>query len=951
MEREGSVDRSPARARRDVEELSIPGAVRVLQPSKNLTVELQYWSTTPTPSNSSSVSIPLGFGGHRDSLTLVHLPHKKRECLFTGPIIDNILQHVSHRDYLSLRLVSRHWWKAVSACRLPRIPAVFYSPTEILQQILNYLSPFDFNSARHTCKAWLIASLDKKLLDVMMKRGGWSKASQEDLLSVRARQDPFLSEEWLISKRLSTECMLSSAWKGHGINVDRLSISTSVDFSDLSTGYGTDGGTAVNFTVSGCGKFVLVTEGCVVYIYQLLDTKTCHPTFTPPLRHLHSLVCPRRVLAVSMDTSAQRFAIAALLEDRMGLVCDLKIVDERAAIPAANSYEPSAIPNVRHTGSKCKHCPPGKKCPVLLSEFADSRGYNVSPEQKIADNPWSDLTLRHNNSSVERLVTEAAWPDFAKNRPPASTAALPQLQSRVPQHFVAIENGARSTYRNLCSTEDPPRSVAICPQRRCVAFGCSAGIELHWVDALTGQDLNRWFPLAAPSDFLHFLPTRRGIDSHKKLRIVSSAAHPNERSSILNRFHPAAHTNPLYIAGGTSVKSVDCDHYRALPLSDGHHMLFTDPRTNILCVGTDAPLGGPNKLSRRIMLIDSDSLQKGIPPGVYSGGADLRWGVRIVATYGNKIVLYSIPSDIFQAAWVTALGTTEDVAIENDAWRDYYGAVQEHGRSLAMGNHNLFPIAIHGVQIGTLDGVVDFAISAGPSHGIWAFCGRKGEATVWDLGPMEGPMNSAMLLSDGAVVRGRDWDGDLHMGDAELPVLKGKLGSFDGAAVDGVVEFPNRSTNVVHSVSGVRYVWPGGRNTFVGDGGMVGLGSSGARGVDEDGDTDMPDADDDFGTPTPGSESGPSLTGANTPLVPDGPLTPTSCIPNLPLSPASPTPVHFGPHIPSLETNWDGDEPGADEWLMAYFSAGLNGNGAWAEGGEERLRVMGFEGLGVEVLG
>jgi hypothetical protein len=102
MEREGSVDRSPARARRDVEELSIPGAVRVLQPSKNLTVEPQYWSTTPTPSNSSSVSIPLGFGGHRDSLALVHLPHKKRECLFTGPIIDNILQHVSHRDYLSL---------------------------------------------------------------------------------------------------------------------------------------------------------------------------------------------------------------------------------------------------------------------------------------------------------------------------------------------------------------------------------------------------------------------------------------------------------------------------------------------------------------------------------------------------------------------------------------------------------------------------------------------------------------------------------------------------------------------------------------------------------------------------------------------------------------------------------------------------------------------------------
>lgn len=42
-----------------------------------------------------------------------------------------------------------------------------------------------------------------------------------------------------------------------------------------------------------------------------------------------------------------------------------------------------------------------------------------------------------------------------------------------------VEQEAKSTYRNLCSEEDAPRSVAICPQRRCVAFGCHGGIELH----------------------------------------------------------------------------------------------------------------------------------------------------------------------------------------------------------------------------------------------------------------------------------------------------------------------------------------------------------------------------------------------------------------------------------------------------------------------------------------
>jgi hypothetical protein len=42
-----------------------------------------------------------------------------------------------------------------------------------------------------------------------------------------------------------------------------------------------------------------------------------------------------------------------------------------------------------------------------------------------------------------------------------------------------VEHETKSTYRNLCCEDDLPRSVAICPQRRCVAFGCHGGIELH----------------------------------------------------------------------------------------------------------------------------------------------------------------------------------------------------------------------------------------------------------------------------------------------------------------------------------------------------------------------------------------------------------------------------------------------------------------------------------------
>ena len=52
----------------------------------------------------------------------------------------------------------------------------------------------------------------------------------------------------------------------------------------------------------------------MIYIYEL-ESNNLHP--------LTSMVCPRRVLAMSMDASSRKFAIAALLDGRMGLVCDL----------------------------------------------------------------------------------------------------------------------------------------------------------------------------------------------------------------------------------------------------------------------------------------------------------------------------------------------------------------------------------------------------------------------------------------------------------------------------------------------------------------------------------------------------------------------------------------------------------------------------------------------------
>jgi hypothetical protein len=320
-----------------------------------------------------------------------------------------------------------------------------------------------------------------------------------------------------------------------------------------------------------------------------------------------------------------------------------------------------------------------------------------------------------------------------------------------------VETGSRSLYRDICSEDDPPRSVAICPQRRCVAFGCSTGIELHWVDALTGQDLNRWFPLTAPSDYLFFLPPRKSVDSAKKLRLISSAGRPTERSVISRRGVAEARKPTLYWGGSEVVAKLKgqaghmdlSDHYRAVPLSDGYHILFTDPLTELLCLGSDAPAGGPTKLLRRIWFQGPKG--KGSPVA-YAGGADLNHGVRVVAAYdiGNKkqtIWLYSVPRDIFAASqaslsvvgssWLNS-GSRQEMK-RNVEWMAWLpdGGLQEwlnHAGEPVGGvlPKSVWPVRIQGQEIAVCDAIIDLAIDSSPAMTIWAFC-RDGIAKVWKL--------------------------------------------------------------------------------------------------------------------------------------------------------------------------------------------------------------------------
>jgi hypothetical protein len=141
---------------------------------------------------------------------------------------------------------------------------------------------------------------------------------------------------------------------------------------------------------------------------------------------------------------------------------------------------------------------------------------------------------------------------------------------------------------------------------------------------------SRWFPLAAPSDFLYFVPPRDGEQrtSNTKLRLISSAAGPED--------------------------FVDADHYRAVPLSDGH-ILFTDPESGHLYLGSDKP-GGPTKLRREVVCLPPSGCPVGKAPDCYAAGHEMRWGVRIVVVYGTTIMLYNLPPDEFERARPTTPG-------------------------------------------------------------------------------------------------------------------------------------------------------------------------------------------------------------------------------------------------------------------------------------------------------
>ena len=560
---------------------------------------------------------------HRDTLATLALRRAKDSTDLPIEVYACVLRYLDFQSYKAIRLTCRSWWAASNYVQPLRLPPVYALPAEIIKYVYCYLSPMDMDSARHTCRQWMTASLEYRLLVQIMKRAGYWNAVLADT-SRNERLGHPIGGEWRLSKRLATECSLSSK-RFLSSTVDCTMLQQSIPRRQVQT-------PSLHFVVSVCGKFLLVLDASVIHVYR----------HGRRLDLVVSVVCSGLVLAVRMDASQDRYSIAALLHDRQGLIID--------------------VPELS-VGS--------------LSPHSEHDTHDVTTAWDIKASPTATPTT----SQRPRLPI---YTDVYHTSP--SPTPSPQSVQASP---ISVQFIPHTMYRNICSKTAPPVTVAIAPHRRCIAFGSSAGIEIHWQDPVTGQELSRWIELIGPAECLYFVPQPTTLQEEKKdpsstLRLIASRALEKAYNDIITR---------------SQVRNYEhCRFLHGIPLSDGQHLLYSDPHSGDLCLGTGLHLhfGSPKPVPQFVFQRpESRSLR------FYTAGRDLQWGLRVVVAFGDAIYLYCIPPD-----WLVSSPPLQ-------TFMSLHGDVQDDQDGM---------IVIGGTEIDVLPGLT--GLSADTSRGdvvVWAF--------------------------------------------------------------------------------------------------------------------------------------------------------------------------------------------------------------------------------------
>ena len=353
-------------------------------------------------------------------------------------------------------------------------------PTEVLQAIYDNLGPLDFNAARHTCISWITASLDVDILAEQLKRAGWwTKASCKSSHFQEWRP-------WPMSCYFARECALSGDWTGHGLSFHEAVQSSPIiesceaDFRPFvqSTSGSNDDETSCSpvCTTSTCGRYLIQTAGAEIYTYEIEGRS---------LRLLSRTSCEKRVLAVTIDATPEKFVLAALLQGRIGVCIDM--IGNSEPVVTGTPWESAGTLNNASTAS----------APIMDfgdNDGAGSREVAAGDRDEVSMNAASigESTFLH--QSVE-IVPKRSWSEYfhggrarlrgIRQLPPLSGNGVWPSTLNFNEKGKGKKSDIRPlpqlVYRNICFEDNPPTSIAISPTRQCVAFGCKGGVEIYWV--------------------------------------------------------------------------------------------------------------------------------------------------------------------------------------------------------------------------------------------------------------------------------------------------------------------------------------------------------------------------------------------------------------------------------------------------------------------------------------
>ncbi|KAK5164021.1 uncharacterized protein LTR77_010112 [Saxophila tyrrhenica] len=485
---------------------------------------------------------------------------------------------------------------------------------------------------------------------------------------------------------------------------------------------------------------------------------------------------------------------AAIIEGRVGIYLDLLAT---SSTPSESAWETAgAVTNEASSSSAVIDF--GSSDEAASSPTRGRRDVTVGDFDELSVNAGSMGESNILHQCIE-VVTQRSWAHYYHGRRARLRGMrhTPAVMNGVWPRALTISGGEKNkeqlsysqlVYRNVCMDEDPPTSIAISPTRQCVAFGCKSGVELYWIDSTTGQNLNRWFPLTRPSDHLYFLPPRQNIDTRLRLRLISSATKsPDDHNTAVTTRSP--HRNSWFsLSSSWHVPATlprseiphTADHAYAVPLSDGHHLLFTDTQTGHLCLCSDTPTGSVQRLSRKVVFTPPPSCSPGSSPTIYGAVADLSMGLRIAAVYGDNIVLYSVPVDALRYSTAEQEQAIQDpsVPFEELVWVDVMkhptsnsSALGEAGVDvprkferlnmkwvhylLADGDgrvgslDTLWPLHISGTKVGKLNEVRALAVQEDRCDGlvVWAFSAR-GVAKAWKVNNGRRPVEHFHFTAD-----------------------------------------------------------------------------------------------------------------------------------------------------------------------------------------------------------